>query len=99
MILTVPDADAVENAIGAATRAYTTERRWLAGALLALLWIKPNLAIAVPVVLVWSRSWRMLTGFSVATTTLFASSLAFGVGQACQGDKEDSTFAFRGLLQ
>lgn len=68
-------------AIGAATRAYTTERRWLAGALLALLWIKPNLAIAVPVALVWSRSWRMLTGFSVATTTLFASSLAFGVGR------------------
>lgn len=68
-------------AIGGAAVAFSTDRRGAAGAFLALLWIKPNLAVAVPVVLLWSRSWRVLASFAISSTALFASSLVFGVGQ------------------
>lgn len=66
-------------AVGGAARAYTTDRQVLSGAFLALLWLKPNLAVAVPVVLLWSRSWDVLRGFSMASLLVFAASLPFGV--------------------
>jgi hypothetical protein len=68
-------------AVGGAAHAYSKDRHGLAGALLALLWLKPNLAIAVPVVLLWSRSWRVLRTFAFATTVLALSSLPFGLDQ------------------
>lgn len=68
-------------AIGGAARAYSTDRRTLAGVFLALLWLKPNLAIAVPVVVVWSRSWVVLRGFAIASAGIFVSSVPFGLDQ------------------
>ena len=53
----------------------------LAGLVLSLLWLKPNIAIAVPVVLLWSRSWGTLRGFVAGTGGLFVASLPFGVGR------------------
>lgn len=68
-------------AFGAAALLYTKDRRVWAGVVLALLWIKPNIAVAVPVVLLWSRSWRMLKGFAGGTVALVLLSLPFGVQQ------------------
>lgn len=68
-------------AVGGAARAYSTDRRTLAGVFLALLWLKPNLAVAVPVVLVWSRSWPVLRGFVGASVGIIVSSLPFGLDQ------------------
>ena len=68
-------------AVGGAAHAYSKDRQGLAGAVLALLWLKPNLAIAVPVVLLWSRSWRVLRTFALATAVLTLSSLPFGLDQ------------------
>jgi hypothetical protein len=68
-------------AVGGAAHAYSKDRHGLAGALLALLWLKPNLAIAVPVVLLWSRSWSVLRAFALATAVLALSSLPFGLDQ------------------
>lgn len=65
-------------AVGGAAHAYSTDRKGAAGAFLALLWLKPNLAIAVPVVLVWSRSWQTLRGFSITTGAILVASLPFG---------------------
>ncbi len=67
--------------LGAGAYLFTRDRRMLAGVVLALLWIKPNVAIAVPVVLVWSRSWKTLRGFGLGTVGLLLASLPFGVGQ------------------
>lgn len=68
-------------AVGGAAHAWTRDRHGVAGALLALLWLKPNLAIAVPVVLLWSRSWKALRGFGGATVALLVASLPFGLDQ------------------
>ena len=68
-------------AFGAAVLAYRRERHLLSGVALALLWLKPNIAIAVPVVLLWSRSWRSLTGFGLGTAGMALLSLPFGIGQ------------------
>jgi len=53
-------------------------RQVAAGAVLALLCLKPNLAIAVPVVLLWSRSWSTLRGFAAGAGGLVVLSLPFG---------------------
>jgi hypothetical protein len=66
-------------AVGGAAHAYSNDRKSAAGAFLALLWLKPNLAIAVPVVLLWSRSWPVLRGFSIASTVIVLASLPFGL--------------------
>ena len=68
-------------AFGAATLLYTKDRRGLAGMVLACLWLKPNIAIAVPVVLLWARSWRTLRGFGGGTAALLLISLPFGLAQ------------------
>lgn len=50
-------------------------RPWLAGLLLAVVWIKPNLGLALPVVvaLVQSDGWRrLLSGFASGTLAAFA---------------------------
>lgn len=60
---------------------FTRGRHLLAGLTLALLWLKPNIAIAVPVVLLWSRSWGTLRGFAVGTMGLFVASLPFGLSR------------------
>jgi len=67
--------------IGAGTYLFDRGREGWAGAVLALLVLKPNIAIAVPVVLVWSRSWRALGGFVVGTALVIASSIPFGAGR------------------
>jgi hypothetical protein len=56
-------------------------REELAGATLAVLLIKPNLGLAVPVVLVWSRSWRVLRGMSLASMGLLVLSIPFGLSR------------------
>jgi len=66
-------------AVGGAAHAYSNDRKSVAGAFLALLWLKPNLAIAVPIVLLWSRSWPALRGFSIASTLIVLASLPFGL--------------------
>ncbi len=66
-------------AVGGAAQAWTRDRQGVAGAFLAMLWLKPNLAVAVPVVLLWSRSWKALRGFVAATVLLLLTSLPFGL--------------------
>ncbi|MGI9606326.1 MAG: glycosyltransferase family 87 protein [Acidimicrobiales bacterium] len=66
-------------ALGAMAAFLVDGRERAAGAALALLWLKPNLAIAIPVVLVWSRSWRMLGSWAAVSVGVFASSLPFGL--------------------
>lgn len=66
-------------AFGLAAWLWSANRTLLAGVALALLWIKPNLAIAVPVALVWSRSWPALRGFALGSCGLVLVSLPFGV--------------------
>ncbi len=68
-------------AVGGAAQSWSRDREDIAGAFLALLWLKPNLAVAVPVVLLWSRSWRALRGFAAATVVLLLASLPFGLEQ------------------
>ncbi len=68
-------------AFGAATLLYCTNRRTLAGVVLGLLWLKPNIAIVVPVALVWARSWRSLRGFIGASVGVVALSVPFGIEQ------------------
>ncbi len=54
-------------------------RPLLAGALLACVGIKPQLAVLIPFLLVFGRQWRALAGAAVmAGLLLLASSLAFG---------------------
>lgn len=66
-------------AYGASLFALSRGREGLAGLALALLCIKPNIAIAVPVVLVWSRSWRTLFGFGAGFSVMLASTIPFGL--------------------
>lgn len=61
-----------------------------AGLVLALLCLKPNLAVAVPVVLVWSRSWPTLRGFVAGAGALMVASVPFGLG-AWRGFYENIT--------
>ena len=68
-------------AFGAGAYLFSRDRQLLAGVVLGLLWMKPNIAIAVPVVLVWSRSWRTLLGCVGTGAVLLVSSLPFGVAQ------------------
>ena len=68
-------------AFGLAAWLWSTDRQAFAGVALAMLWLKPNIAIAVPVVLVWSRSWQSLRGFSAGTGALGLLSLPFGLSQ------------------
>ena len=55
------------------------DRPELAGVALAVLAFKPNLGLAVLVVLLWSRSWRVLRGFGGTTAALLLASLPFGL--------------------
>ena len=66
--------------LGLAAWLWSRDRRLLAGLALAILWLKPNIAIAVPVVLVFSRSWRTLGGFVAGSIAIALSSLPFGLG-------------------
>jgi alpha-1,2-mannosyltransferase len=66
-------------AIGGAALLWQKDWRILAGVVLAILLIKPNLAVTVPVVLVWSRSWRTLAGFVCGGIGAVALSLPFGL--------------------
>ena len=56
-------------------------RHILAGIVLALLWMKPNIAVVVPVALVWSRHWRCFAGFAGCTGALVGTSAALGLDQ------------------
>ncbi len=67
-------------AFGAAVLLFKRDRLALAGLVLALLWIKPNVAIVAPVALVWARSWKTLGGFIAGSVALVLSSLPLGVG-------------------
>lgn len=67
--------------LGAAAFLFVRDKQLLAGVALSLLWLKPNIAIAVPVVLVWSRSWRALGGMTAGTAGLVIASLPFGTNQ------------------
>ena len=67
--------------LGGACLLFTRDRKFLAGLALALLWLKPNIAIAVPVVLVWSRSWQPLKGFALGSGALGLASLPLGLSQ------------------
>ena len=58
---------------------FSRGRHLAAGVVLALLCLKPNLAVAVPVVLLWSRSWRTLRGFGLGAGGLVVVSLPFGL--------------------
>lgn len=67
--------------LGAGAYLFARDRRTAAGLVLALLWIKPNIAVAVPVVLMWSRSWKTLRSFGLGSGALVISSIPFGLGQ------------------
>ena len=54
-------------------------REFVAGAALAILYIKPNLALPVLVLLIWSRSWRALGGNVAGLTALIVASIPFGI--------------------
>lgn len=68
-------------AFGVALAAHRRGFHALSGVALAMLWIKPNIAVAVPVVLIWSRSWRSLSGFGAGSACLLLLSLPFGLGR------------------
>lgn len=68
-------------AFGVALAAHRRGFHALSGVALAMLWIKPNIAVAVPVVLIWSRSWRSLSGFGAGSAGLLLLSLPFGLGR------------------
>ncbi len=67
-------------AIGLAAYCWSRDRELLAGVALAILVMKPNLGIAVPVVLVFSRSWRVLGGFALGSVGALLSSIPLGLG-------------------
>lgn len=54
------------------------DRPELAGVALSLLAFKPNLGIAVLIVLVWSRSWPVLRGYAAAIAAMLVASIPFG---------------------
>ena len=57
----------------AALSLYFLERRpLLAGSMMGLLCIKPQLLLLFPVVLIWSRNWRALSAFTVSSLTFAA---------------------------
>ncbi len=64
---------------GLAAWLWSQNRMLLAGVVLALLWMKPNVAAAVPFALAWSRSWKSLSGFLLGTVGLLTASLALGL--------------------
>ena len=66
-------------AVGCAVAAWKEDREGLAGVFLALLWIKPNLAVAVFVVLAWGRAWTALRSFTATAGALVGSSLLLGI--------------------
>ena len=68
-------------AFGLAIWCWHNDRRFLAGLALSILIMKPNIAIAVPFVLIWSRSWRQLQGFVVGSAAALLLSLPFGLHQ------------------
>lgn len=65
--------------LGLALWLWTKDRHFLAGLALGILWLKPNFAIAIPVVLIWSRSWPALRGFLSSAVLAFVASLPFGL--------------------
>lgn len=67
-------------AVGAALFLFVADRPKLAGLALALLILKPNIAVAVVVVLLWSRSWKVLAGFAIGTVGALASTIPLGLG-------------------
>jgi len=66
-------------AFGLSLLLWSRDRQALAGLALAILLMKPNIAIAVPVILVWSRSWRVLAGFAGGAVLALGASIPFGV--------------------
>ena len=68
-------------ALGLALWLWSRDREVLAGLALAILLIKPNIGLAVPIILLWSRSWRTLGGFALGGAASFAISLLFGIGR------------------
>ena len=66
-------------ALGLGLWLFINDRPALAGLALAILILKPNIAIALVVVLLWSRSWRALAGFGAGTVGALASSIPFGL--------------------
>ena len=68
-------------ALGLGLWLWSRDRAVLAGLALAILLIKPNIGLAVPIILLWSRSWRTLGGFALGSALSFMISLAFGIGR------------------
>lgn len=66
-------------AFGLAAWLWHHDRQLLAGVALAFLVMKPNIALVVPVALVWARSWRALGGFGLGTVGAFGLSVPFGL--------------------
>ena len=66
--------------LGLALWLWHKDRVFLAGLALAILWMKPNFAIAVPVVLIWARSWPALRGFFAGGVVAIVASVPFGLG-------------------
>ena len=67
-------------AVGLGLWLFMNDRQALAGLALAILILKPNIAIALVVVLFWSRSWRVLAGFGAGTVGALVSTIPFGLG-------------------
>lgn len=58
-----------------------TERRWLAGLALGMLFYKPQLGVILPFVLLYGREWRMVAGAAAAVfLQLVAGWLYYGTG-------------------
>ena len=66
--------------LGLALWLWHRDRVFFAGLALGILWMKPNFAIAIPVVLSWSRSWPALRGFLSGGALAFVASIPFGLG-------------------
>lgn len=67
-------------ALGLGLWLFVNDRQALAGIALAILVLKPNIAVALIVVLAWSRSWRALAGFGVGAAGALASTIPLGLG-------------------
>ncbi len=66
-------------AFGLAAWLWHNDRQLLAGVALAILVMKPNIAVVVPVALIWARSWRALAGFGLGTVGALVLSVPVGL--------------------
>ncbi|MBI4864527.1 MAG: DUF2029 domain-containing protein [Candidatus Riflebacteria bacterium] len=65
--------------IGAGLACWATDRRFLAGLLWGIVWVKPNIGVPFAICCLAARQWRALLGMSVSLAALLLSTLPMGL--------------------